>query len=90
MEFLEAKVKDELTIMATSVEVKTQDAVNTMKLMFDELEVKMRDELVRFAQDTDMKFERSRHDTCSNMEEKDKTLRVMIMRMGEEQARFVN
>ena len=34
----------------------------------------MRDELVSFAQDTGMKFERSRHDTFSNMEEKDKTL----------------
>ena len=50
---------------------------------------KMCDELVRFDQDTNVKFERSRHDTFSNMEEKDKTLRVML-RMGEEQIAKTN
>ena len=52
MELLESKCKDQSTIMAKVVEVKTQEALNTMNFAFEELERKLQGNCSRLMQDS--------------------------------------
>ena len=83
-EVLETRLKDELSIMATSIEVKSQDSMNTTRFLFEELERRLREELVQMKQDTEEAIQRSKAEVSSVVDEREKALHNVVLRLGTE------
>lgn len=73
-ELLEGRVKDEFSIMATALEVKSQDTIHKVIQGMEQLEVAVHGELSLAGGASDAKLDQLRRELCVEMNEKDQAV----------------